>query len=384
VRLLPYHRLYDLLLTNSTVLGVWAGLALNGDITPQNELQFYIDDALNQIEFIRGTARSAWGSRRAALGHPEPFILQFVEIGNEDWLAGFPSGWESYRNYRFPMFYEAISAAYPDIQIIASSATSDPPEEGEPLDYPPDVIGDYHPYREPDDLVEEFNRFDNDIGHIIGEVAATHPNGGTSWEGGLRPLPWWQGAVGEAVSMIGYERNADRIPGTFYAPVIRNTNRWQWAVTLLQNDAGTTTRSVSWYVWSLFGHHPISETLAVEGEFGPVYFGAGKDENRDEARVWKGAVYNTTGGADMEIRVRFDGILEGEKAALTILTNLGEDGYAENDPATGVNVVGVNTNILTADTEGRFVFFLPELSVAVLDTDVEGEAIGRFPGDGKE
>jgi alpha-N-arabinofuranosidase len=86
----------------------------------------------------------------------------------------------------------------------------------------------------------------------------------------------------------------------------------------------------------------------------------------------------------MEIRVRFDGILEGEKAALTILTNLGEDGYAENDPATGVNVVGVNTNILTADTEGRFVFFLPELSVAVLDTDVEGEAIGRFPGDGKE
>ncbi|SMR63185.1 unnamed protein product [Zymoseptoria tritici ST99CH_3D1] len=366
----------------NSILGVWAGLALNGDITPEADLQYYIDDALDQIEFIRGPASSPWGARRAALGHPEPFVLQYVEIGNEDWLAGFPSGWDSYRAYRFPLFYAAITAAYPDIQVIASSATSDP-EEGEPLTYPSSAIGDYHPYREPDELVEEFSRFDNDIGHIVGEVAAVHPNGGTAWDGGLQPLPWWQGTVGEAVSMIGYERNSDRIPGTFYAPVMRNTNRWQWAVTMLQNDAGSVTRSTSWYVWSLFAHHPISQTSAVEGEFGPVWYGAGVDEARGGAKVWKGAVYNTTDGVDVEVKVKFEGLKGGTNAALTVLTNLGEGGYAANDPATGVNVVGVNTTVLTADGEGTYVFDLPELSVAVLDTDVEAKTIGRYPGDGK-
>lgn len=368
------------------VLGVWAGLALNGDVTPQEYLHFYIDDALDQIEFIRGPADSPWGSRRAALGHPEPFELEYVEVGNEDWLAGFPGGWDSYRAYRFPLFYNALTKAYPDIQVISSSATSDPAGDGATtgpnmsngLVFPPDVLGDYHPYREPDELVEEFNRFDNDIGHIVGEVAATHPNGGTRWDGGLYPLPWWIGAVGEAVSMIGYERNSDRIPGTFYAPVIRNTNRWQWAVTLIQNDAETTTRSVSWYVWSLFAHHPISHTLpaTVESGFGPLYYVAGKDEARS-AMVWKGSVYNTTDSQPVPVSVSFEGVHPGVQAALTVLTNPGGDPYAVNDPATGINIVDTSTQILTASGDGSFTFSMPELSVAVLDTDINGKQIGR-------
>jgi alpha-L-arabinofuranosidase len=84
------------------VLAVWAGLALNGDTTPEEDLQPFIDDALNEIEFVCGPADSPWGKRRAELGHPEPFTLNYVEIGNEDWLAGYPGGWDSYRNYRFP------------------------------------------------------------------------------------------------------------------------------------------------------------------------------------------------------------------------------------------------------------------------------------------
>lgn len=144
-----------------TVLGVWAGLALNGDVTPQEKLQFYINDALDQIEFIRGPVNSTWGARRAELGHPEPFELEYVEVGNEDWLAGYPGGWDSYRAYRFPMFYNALTAAYPDIQVIASSASSDPAGDGATngtntsngLVFPAGAIGDYHPYREPDELV---------------------------------------------------------------------------------------------------------------------------------------------------------------------------------------------------------------------------------------
>jgi alpha-N-arabinofuranosidase len=264
------------------------------------------------------------------------------------------------------LFHDAIKAAYPHIQVIASAATSDP-ENGIPLDYPADTLGDYHPYREPDEVVEEFNRFDNDIGHIVGEMAAIHPNGGTKWNGSLMPYPWWIGAVGEAVSLIGYERNSDRIPGTFYAPVLKNENRWQWSITLLQfaADVKMTTKAVTWHCWSLFAHHPITHTLPTSSNssYGPVYWGAGIDETRNGAMVWKGAVYNTTNGSSIPISVHFQGVKPGTKANLTLLTNPSGDPFAYNDPHTGM-----------------FKFSMPQLSVAVLDTEVKGAANGTSGG----
>jgi alpha-N-arabinofuranosidase len=376
------------------VIGVWAGLALNGDVTPKEDLQPFIDDALNEIEFVRGSANSTWGARRAALGHLEPFELNYVEVGNEDWLAGFPDGWNSYKEYRFKMFHDAIKAKYPEIQVISSAATSDPSEEGqttgpnteEGLDFSetPDAIGDYHPYREPDELVYEFGRFDNDIGHIVGEVAATHVNGATPprWDGSLYKYPWWIGAVGEAVSLIGYERNSDRIPGTFYAPVLKNENRFQWPITLIQfaADPKMTTRAVTWYCWSLFAHHPISQTLPTtsNSSYGPLYWGAGKDEARNGALVWKGALYNTTDGGSVPVSVQFEGVVAGAKASLTVLTNSVGDPYAYNDPFTGVNIVNTNTTELIADNGGAYHFSLPQLSVAVLDTDATGNASSGY------
>ncbi|CAO2647333.1 Nn.00g082550.m01.CDS01 [Neocucurbitaria sp. VM-36] len=372
------------------VLAVWAGLALDGGVTAKEDLQPFIDDALNEIEFVSGPANSTWGARRAELGHPEPFELNYVEVGNEDWLAGFPGGWDSYKEYRFPMFFEAISAAYPHIQVIASGATSDPapggattgPNTVEGLEFPEGVIGDYHPYREPDDLVEEFNRFDNDIGHIIGEVAATHVNGGIRWNGTLYKYPWWIGAVGEAISLIGYERNSDRIPGTFYAPVMKNENRFQWPITLLQYsaDANFTTKAVTWYCWSLFAHHPISSTLPTSSNssYGPLYWGAGKDEARNGALVWKGAVYNTTNAADVPVSVHFQGVTPGTKASLTLLTNSVGDPYMYNDPFTGINIVNTTVTELAAGSNGAFEFSMPQLSVAVLDTDPAGVEDGGY------
>ena len=347
------------------VVGVWAGLSLNGDITPKEDLQPFIDDALDEIEFICGPADSKWGSRRAELGHPEPFPLRYVEVGNEDWLAGGEEGWQSYKDYRFPLFLEAINAAYPDITVISSGATSDGYE-----DIPAPAIGDYHPYREPDSLVEEFNRFDNDIGHIVGEVAATHPNGGIGWDGELMEYPWWIGTVGEAISMIGYERNADRIPATFYAPVLRSLDRWQWAVTILQfaADPKLTTRSTSWHLWELFAAHPMTHTLPATSDFDPLFYVAGRNKDKG-SHIWKGAVYNTTNHEDVPVHLSFDGVKPGTKAALTVLTNNAGDPYAYNDPHTGVNIVDRTTTILKAGKKGTFEFKLPELSIAVLDTD---------------
>lgn len=272
------------------------------------------------------------------------------------------------------MFYDAIKAKYPDITVISSSASDDPDVETA-LKWPSDALGDYHPYREPDELVEEFNRFDNDVGHIVGEVAATHTNGATEprWDGPLYKYPWWIGAVGEAVSLIGYERNSDRIPGTFYAPVLKNVNRFQWPITLIQfgADPKLTTKAVTWHCWSLFAHHPITHTLPTSSKsnYGPVYWGAGKDVSRDNAFVWKGAAYNTTNGADVPVSVQFQGVKQGTKATLTVLTNSVGDPYAYNDPFTGVDIVNTTTTELVAGRSGAFEFKLPQLSVAVLDTD---------------
>ncbi|KAF2265364.1 glycoside hydrolase [Lojkania enalia] len=365
------------------VIGVWAGLALNGDATPKENLQPFIEDALDEIEFIRGPPNSTWGSRRAELGHPEPFELNYVEIGNEDWLAGYPGGWQSYRQYRFRMFFDAITAAYPDIQVIASAATSDPASEGrttgpntkEGLSFPSGAIGDYHPYREPDELVYEFDRFDNEIGHIVGEMAATHVNGAIPprWEGPLYKYPWWIGAVGEAISLIGYERNSDRIPVAFYAPVLKNENRFQWPITLIQftADPKMTTRAVTWFCWSLFAHHPISHTLPTtsNSSYNPLYWTAGKDQARNGALVWKGAVYNSTDSSPIPVSIEFQGIKPGTKASLTMLTNSVGDPYAYNDPFTGLNIVNTTIIEVIAGMNGTFEFSLPELSVAVLDTD---------------
>jgi alpha-L-arabinofuranosidase len=169
------------------VLAVYAGLSLNGDVTPENRLQQFIDDALDEIEFVIGPATSKWGAVRASLGHPEPFSGMIgVEVGNEDWLAGGDLGWNTYYRYRFPDFQAAINDAYPDLEILYSGSAWDTSSSG--IRHPPQnpAIGDYHPYREPDALVEEFDRFDNQkVRHIVGEVAAVHVNNGTEWEGDL-------------------------------------------------------------------------------------------------------------------------------------------------------------------------------------------------------
>lgn len=79
------------------------------------------------------------------------------------------------------------------------------------------AAGDFHLYATPDQLVSQFNKFDNiTTPHIIGEMAAVIPNGGGGWNGVMMPWPWWGGAVGEAVSLLGYERNQDRIIGAAY------------------------------------------------------------------------------------------------------------------------------------------------------------------------
>lgn len=173
--------------------------------------------------------------------------------------------------------------------------------------------------------------------------------------------------------MIGYERNIERVRGTYYAPILRNMNRWQWSITMVQfaADPALTTRSTSWYIWDLFAHHPITHSLPVDSPDGynPAYYGAGRDDERDGALVWKGAVYNSTDNADVPITVHFEGIEPGTEASLSMATNPSGDPWAYNDPLTQDYVVETSFRIIRANDEGAFEFVMPRLSVAVLDTD---------------
>ena len=158
--------------------------------------------------------------------------MNYVEIGNEDWLAGRPTAYDSYKEYRFQMFLDAFSKKYPKIQVIASPSVFDD------MVIPAPAAGDSHSYLTPDGFVQSFGMFDHlTKGNLtligksclvnvirgleisdrhVGEYATVHPNGGIDWSGDLQPWPWWGGAVSEAIFLIGAERNSDRVIGATY------------------------------------------------------------------------------------------------------------------------------------------------------------------------
>jgi alpha-N-arabinofuranosidase len=102
----------------ANVLAIWSGLSLGGGIVSGSALDPYVDDALNELEFLLGDRSTTWGALRSAYGHPKPYPITMLEIGNEDNLS---NGCGTYAS-RFAAFYNAIHAAYPDITIIASTS----------------------------------------------------------------------------------------------------------------------------------------------------------------------------------------------------------------------------------------------------------------------
>lgn len=130
------------------VLAVWAGLALNGEVVAEADLDVYVQDALNELEFLTGSVDTEYGALRSKYGHPEPWTIRYVEIGNEDNLN---SGLSSYKSYRFAAFYDAITAKYSDIQVLASTID---------MTLPGSAGGDYHLYDIPDNFITKFDMFD--------------------------------------------------------------------------------------------------------------------------------------------------------------------------------------------------------------------------------
>lgn len=216
------------------VLAVFAGYALKGDhIHPGPALAPYVEDALDEIEFVAGDTSTKWGSVRAKLGHPAAFPLHYVEVGNEDWFDR--SG--SYEG-RYAQFYKAIKAKYPKLEIIATA----------PLKHmKPDVLDDHY-YKRADEFFSFVNHYDsadrNGPKIFIGEWATR--------EGA--PTTNLGAALGDAAWMTAMERNSDLIIMASYAPLFVNVNPggMQWESDLIGYDAARAYGSPGYYAQCLF------------------------------------------------------------------------------------------------------------------------------------
>jgi alpha-L-arabinofuranosidase len=241
------------------LLAVWAGYALDGThVTPGPDLQPYVQDALDEIQYVTGGTNTPWGAQRAADGHPAPFPLRYVEIGNEDFF-------DTSLSYdgRFAQFYDAIKAVYPSLQVIATDRIANPLRT-------PDLIDD-HFYNTPRAMERTSNQYDNYSRTapkiFVGEWA--------SQEG--RPTPDLNAALGDAAWLTGLERNSDVVLLEAYAPMLVNVNPGasQWPTNLIGYDALHSYGSPSYYVQQMFGlNHGdvvLPATLTAPGTGSEVY-----------------------------------------------------------------------------------------------------------------
>ena len=240
------------------VLAVYAGYSLGGQhVEAGPALKPYVQDALDEIEYVTGGPDTKWGAERAKDGHSKPFPLTYVEVGNEDFFD--KSG--SYEG-RFNQFYDAIKAKYPHLQVIATTGGQDAMGRRYPLTQrTPDVI-DEHYYQSAAQMERDAHRFDTYDRHgpkvFVGEWAAFDKI--APWEPGARgtgPTSAFGAALGDAVWLAGLERNCDIVIMECYAPLLVNVNPGgrQWAINLIGFDALSSYGSPSYYVQTMFGQH---------------------------------------------------------------------------------------------------------------------------------
>jgi alpha-L-arabinofuranosidase len=220
--------------------GINCGLMLgyNGNTNntvPLDQMGPWVQDALDLIEYANGDTNTTWGAVRAANGHPAPFHLKYLEIGNEN--GG------SYYNDRYALFYDAIKAVHPEIKLIACVWG------GTPTSRPLEII-DEHYYSSPGTFLSYATKYDsyNRAGPkiFVGEYAVTSGYGAY---GNL------SAALGEAAFMTGMERNSDIVQLASYAPLFANVNGIQWHPDLIYYDSGRVFGTPSYYVQKLFSQH---------------------------------------------------------------------------------------------------------------------------------
>jgi alpha-L-arabinofuranosidase len=231
----------------------------SGEVVPLDQLDPFIQDALDLIEFANGSATTTkWGKLRSDLGHPAPFNLKLMGVGNEQWGEQYVE--------RHPIFTKAIKDKYPDIRLISSVG---PSPDGEQFEYlskemttmKADIV-DEHYYRNPEWFLQNAGRYDKYprtgprifAGEYAAQsVAVVSPDNKNNW----------RCAISEAAFMTGLERNADLVHLASYAPLFAHTEGWQWTPNLIWFDNLRSYGTPNYYVQKLYATNKGTKILPI-------------------------------------------------------------------------------------------------------------------------
>ena len=272
---------------------------------PVADLDCYIQDALDLIEFANGDVSTRWGGLRAEMGHPAPFNLKYIGIGNEQWGPEYPE--------RLEPFVSAIRKAYPEILIVGSSG---PGSEGDQFDFLwPEMkrIGvdlvDEHFYRPESWFLSQGARYDNydrKGPKVFAGEYACHGEG-KKWN-------HFGASLLEAAFMTTIERNADVVWMATYAPLFAHIEGWQWRPDLIWFDNLRCFRSCSWYVQKLYSRYKGTDVLRLTDMEGKNITGAEGQNGLFASSVYDSAndciyvkVINVSDEA-RPVRISFEGL----------------------------------------------------------------------------
>lgn len=230
----------------------------SAELAPMDELEPYIQDILDLIEFANGSVSSKWGKIRANMGHPEPFNLKILGVGNENWGPQYIE--------RAKLFQQRIKALYPNIKLVFSSGT-DPNGErfeclnGELRKMNADLI-DEHYYRTPDWFLANAKRYDNYPRNaskvFAGEYAAQSDKTVS-----VNNKNNWYAAISEAAFMTGLERNAEVVNMASYAPLFAHVDGWQWTPDLIWVNNLSVNKTPNYYVQQLYSLNKGNKTIPI-------------------------------------------------------------------------------------------------------------------------
>lgn len=288
---------------------------------PVNELQPYIDDCLDLIEFANGDTTTTWGRKRAEMGHPAPFNMKLIGVGNEQW--------DTLYFERLKPFVKAIKAKYPDIRIVG---TSGPDSEGKMFEIgwkamkelKADLV-DEHFYRNEEWFLNSGLRYDNydrKGPKVFAGEYACHGKG-KKWN-------HYEASIYEAAFMTDMERNADVVWMTAYAPLFAHVEGWQWRPDLIWYDNTRMFKSVSYYVQQMYAMNRGTNVLPMtmngkfiagrEGQDG--LFASSVVDKNDGTVIVK--VINTS-KTEQPVTINLNGLTGATTAATITLSHNGVD-----------------------------------------------------------
>lgn len=326
------------------VLAVYAGYSLGGQhVAPGPALEPYVQDALDEIEYVTGSTSTKWGAERAKDGHAAPFPLRYVEVGNEDFF-------DHSHTYdgRFAQFFKAIKAKYPELQVIATTPVKS---------VRPDVVDEHYYYSAEKSFSDahHYDKADRSGPKIfVGEWATREGD----------PTPNLEAALGDAAWMTGLERNSDLIIMASYAPLFVNVNpgAMQWPTDLIGYDALHSYGSPSYYAQVMFSNYLGTEVVDSKLDDTGARLYSSVTRN-DKTRTLYIKIVNAT-SEPQDFSINLDGV-KSVKPHAKLITLSGKSPNATNSITDRTAVVPVDSQVSISGT--RFKHTFPRYSINVLE-----------------